>query len=64
MSDYKYELQKIAEAFAEQRYGKDFYDLTENQRYLMFSEAEMTWCEQKADQAGQMNDKIQEGYTL
>jgi len=61
MSDYKYDIQMIAEAFAEQRYGKDFYDLTENQKYLVFSEAETTWCEKKSMQADQMNDKIQ-GY--
>ena len=58
MNDYKYEVQMIAEAFAEQRYGKDFYDLNENQKYLVFSEAEVVWSEKKAMQAEELNDRM------
>lgn len=40
MYDYKYAIQSRADELAQERYGKDFYDLTDEQQYKLFTEAE------------------------
>lgn len=39
MSDYKYGAQLIAEELADERYGKGFYECTDQQQYELYTEA-------------------------
>jgi hypothetical protein len=55
--DYKYEMQMIAEELAEREFGKNFYDLTEEQQFDTFRAAEERWAEDKANEADLLKDK-------
>lgn len=41
--DYKYEMQLIAEELAQDRYSKEFYDLSETMQHELYSEAMRVW---------------------
>lgn len=45
MSDYKYEIQVIAEDLAIEEYNTDFYDLDEADQYNVFTKAQEIWSE-------------------
>ena len=49
--DYKYDMQMIAEELAEERYGREFYDLPKNLQYETFSEAMQAYSDRLADRA-------------
>ena len=44
-SDYKYEMQMIAEDLAEQKYGREFYNLPKDTQYQIFLQAEEVWMD-------------------
>jgi hypothetical protein len=46
-SDYKYDMQMIAEELAEERYGKDFYDLPDEVQYRLYDEAMNQYVERR-----------------
>lgn len=58
--DYKYEMQLLAEEIAEQRYGKEFYDLTADQQYECFTAGSDKWVEQRCDQADYLRKAARE----
>lgn len=45
MSDYKMEIQEIAEEIAQDEYGKDFYSLTSDEQYQVYLQAQERWSE-------------------
>jgi hypothetical protein len=47
MSDYKYGMQLIAEELAEDRYGKGFYELTDEQQFSLYNEAMDQYVERR-----------------
>jgi hypothetical protein len=49
--DYKYEMQLIAEQIAEDEYGKDFYELSQDLQYQVFTRAEREYVERACDRA-------------
>ena len=59
--DYKYAMQLVAEELAEERYGKDFYDCTDQQQYELYTEAERTWMERQCDMADYYRKSEMEG---
>lgn len=48
-SDYKYAIQMIAEEMAEEKYGKDFYDLSDDAQYEVYTEASRRYWDRLAD---------------
>jgi len=56
MSDYKYEMQMLAEEAAEEKYGKDFYSLPADQQSQLYSKAMDTWHDQRAERADMARD--------
>ena len=51
MSDYKYEMQLLAEQAAEDQFGKDFYSLASEQQDKLYREAMDDWHDNKVSQA-------------
>ena len=51
MRDYKYEMQMLAEETAEEVYGKDFYELSQEEQYRVFRGAGEEWVEKMAGSA-------------
>ena len=51
MSDYKFDMQLIAEQIAENRYGRDFYELPIELQIEVFGEATQEWSDRQADRA-------------
>jgi hypothetical protein len=49
MSDYKYEIQMIAEEIAEDEYGKDYHSLTDELQCAVYSRAMETWSERRVN---------------
>ena len=47
MEDYKYQMQLIAEEMAEERYGKDFYDLPQDVQFTLYDEAMNQYVERR-----------------
>jgi len=45
--DYKYDMQMIAEELAEERFGKDFYDLPQDVQFQLFEEAMGQYVERR-----------------
>jgi hypothetical protein len=45
MSDYKYEMQMIAEELAFDETGQEFYDLSQDDQYEFFIQAEEKWID-------------------
>ena len=56
MSDYKYEMQLLAEQAAEEKYGKDFSELPSAVQDQLYRHAMDDWHDQKADSADMMRD--------
>ena len=56
MRDYKYEMQMLAEREAEEVYGKDFYELSQDEQYRVFRGAEEAWVEKMAGSADGRED--------
>ena len=47
-TDYKYDIQVIAEELAEAKYdGKDYYDLTNEQQTAVYEQAMQVWRDQQ-----------------
>jgi hypothetical protein len=55
MSDYKYEMQMIAEEAAEEM-GVDFSNLAPSEQCRLYSKAMDTWHDQQAERADMMRD--------
>jgi len=45
--DYKYDMQMIAEELAEERFGKDFYELPQETQFQLFDEAMAQYVERR-----------------
>jgi hypothetical protein len=60
MSDYKYEMQRIAEEAAE-RDGHDFYALPLDQQIWYFGCASTEWAERRMQAADLARDREREG---
>jgi hypothetical protein len=60
MSDYKYEMQMIAEQVAYDDYGCDFFDLSSETQYNIFRKAEDTWSENMMAEAESLSDRLKE----
>jgi hypothetical protein len=56
MSDYKYEMQLLAEQAAEDKYGKDFSELSPTVQDELYRRAMDDWHDQRAEQADTMRD--------
>ena len=57
MSDYKYEIQLKAEQLAEEHFGKDFSELTSEQKYKIFTEASIDWTESQYEKVDLLKDR-------
>ena len=60
-SDYKYDMQMIAEDLAEERYGKDFYELSPDLRYECFNDAVREYSNRMADRGDYLRKAQREG---
>lgn len=56
MSDYKYEMQLLAEQAAEEKYGKDFSELPSDLQDELYHHAIDDWHDQRAESADMMHD--------
>jgi hypothetical protein len=59
-SDYKYEMQMIAEEEAFEKYGKDFYSLSWDQREELYLKAEGKWFDRQCSRADRANKEEKE----
>ena len=59
-SDYKYDMQMIAEELAEERYGKDFYELPSEVQYATFNEAVQEYANRMADRGDYLRKAARE----
>lgn len=59
--DYKYDIQMIAEDLAQEKYGKGFYDCTDDQQYELYTVAMETWRDRLCDQADYLRKAQREG---
>jgi hypothetical protein len=57
MSDYKYEMQLLAEQRAEEVYGKDFSELPSDVQDRLFTGASEAWIDNKHAQAESLEDR-------
>jgi hypothetical protein len=58
--DYKFDMQMIAEELAEERYGKDFYELSPDQQYETFNDAAHRYSERACDRADYLRKAARE----
>jgi hypothetical protein len=58
--DYKYEMQLLAEEIALERYGQEFYDLTNDQQYECFTAGSDRWVERACDRADYLRKSARE----
>ena len=58
MSDYKYEIQMIAEEMAEHEEGVAFGFLTSDEQYHLYLKATGVWADKKAAAAEESYDRI------
>jgi hypothetical protein len=58
--DYKYEIQKLADEFAENRYNRDFYACPGHVQDALYQEATTEYHERLMDHADWENDRIQD----
>ena len=56
MSDYKYEMQQLAEQAAEEQYGKDFSELPPDVQGKLYSDAMDDWGDQQSARAEDARD--------
>lgn len=54
---YKDDIQEQADEIAFQKYGKDFYDLSEKQQDEVYEEAQEAYTDNLASQADAMKDR-------
>jgi hypothetical protein len=59
-SDYKYEIQMLAEEAAQEKYDKDFYALTDAEQIKLYAEAEEQYQDQRAAYFESMVDAAQD----
>ena len=59
--DYKYDIQMIAEGIAQERYDKDFYDLSDGQQYEVYTDAQSRYFDRAADRADYWRKAQREG---
>lgn len=57
MSDYKYEMQEIADEMAQERYKMDFYDLSPRIQAILYSLAMFEWHDRMAAKAEALEDR-------
>lgn len=55
-TDYKWEMQIIAEELAETLHGKDFYELDQDTQYAVYTKAMQSWSERQCDRADYLRD--------
>ena len=60
MSDYKYEMQLIAEQLAEEKHGKDFSELPSSIQDALYREALDDWHDERADRAETARDSARD----
>lgn len=60
MMEYKEWLQNRADEIAEEKYGKDFYDLPDDLQYAVYTAAEDDYRGMAADRADAMLDETKE----
>ena len=46
-ADYKYDIQVLAEELAEAKYGKDYYDLSDEQQTEVYEQAMQAYHDQR-----------------
>ena len=51
MSDYKYEMQMLAEEAAEEQHGKDFYSLSQAEQDRIYKRAMLDWHDKQVSRA-------------
>jgi hypothetical protein len=56
MSDYKYEMQLLAEEKAEELHGKDFYSLSQAEQDRIYKRAMQDWHDKQASRAELLED--------
>jgi hypothetical protein len=59
--DYKYDIQMIAEELAQEKYEKEFYDLTSDQQYEVYTLANQHYIERLCDRADYLRKAQREG---
>jgi len=57
MSDYKYEMQLLAEEAAEEQHGKDFYSLSQAEQDRIYKRAMLDWHDKQAERAELLEDR-------
>lgn len=55
--DYKYAAQVKAEELAEERYGKDYYDLPEDVQCKLYEEGMQAYIDSQVSAADALNDR-------
>jgi hypothetical protein len=56
MSDYKDDIQKIADLLAFERHGREFYDLTPATQGPIYAQAIEEYVDRQAERADYLND--------
>jgi hypothetical protein len=59
--DYKYDMQVMAEELAEERFGRDFYSLSDEMQYAIYREAQGNYTDRLADRADFLRKSEREG---
>jgi len=57
--DLKAMYQRRADELAQERFGKDFYDLTEEQQYKIFGDAEIEIMEEQLENAKRWRQELE-----
>lgn len=60
--DYKYDVQLIAEDLAVDTYNLDFYELTDEQQYEIYTRAQNVYFERLADNADYLRKAERENF--
>lgn len=58
--DYKFDIQSRAEEIADQEFGKDFYDLTDEQLGEVYRRAVSRWSDDLLNRADQVRKAMRE----
>jgi hypothetical protein len=56
-ADYKYEMQLIADELAKERFGTDFYSLSQAKQDSVFNDAMQAWQDKQASRADLLEDR-------
>lgn len=57
MSDYKYDIQMLAEEFAETRYNREFYACPDHVQSALYEEATVEYRERQMEEADRLLDQ-------